>query len=120
MQNQEIGPQRRKMVGDFLELREDQHTGSVCVVHIPTGVEIRRWTVVTGMEEAIWELMTDCCTHAEKLTAVNWHTDDIDFLFPSQNFVTRYLDPVGLEDKTVEEVSAELMEKVLKNDGKLG
>lgn len=102
-------------ISEFVDvsLIELKNTPCPCMVHLPTNKILKIWSVVEGMEEGFWEAAVGYAKKAVQLTMVNWPTDDLDFLFPCGSFIERYMDPVGSGEKTVDEVSAELMAKIM-------
>jgi len=112
----ELGPQRIQAIGEFVEIRENQETHAACMYHKPTNTLLKRYSAVAGLEEGAWAAMVSYAEKAVKLQAVDWETDDIDFLFPSNNFTERFLDSVGFGEKSIEEVSSALMEKMMRRE----
>ena len=108
------GPKRLEPVDEFLELNQDLITGNVSLVHKSTQTSLKTWAAVVGLEEGAWIAMEAYAERVKGFQAVNWSADERDFLFPCENFVSRYLDPVGMGEKTMAEASAHLMEKIMR------
>lgn len=86
------------------------------MVHVPTGTVLKLWSAVEGLEMGAWYALMDYAERAVEIKAVNWETDDVDFLFPCQNFIERFLDPVGFNHITAEDATAQIMEKMMRED----
>ncbi len=109
------GPARIQNINKYVDIREDPISKNALMVHIPTDIIIKKYAAVVGLEEGAWTAMVEYAERAIELNAVDWSTDDSDFLFPAGgDFVSKYLDPVGFGEKTAEDVSAELMEKIMR------
>jgi len=108
------GPMRVQKITKQVEIREELETRNAIMVHLPTNFIIKKYAAVVGLEEGAWDSMVEYAERAVTLNAVDWETDDLDFLFPAGgDFVSKYLDPVGFGDKKADEVSAEIMEKMM-------
>ena len=103
-------------INEYVEVRmmELKSTKVPSMIHKPTGTIIKTWAMIEGLEQGAWWSMVDYAELAVQLEAVRWHSDDVDFLFPCDNFIERYLDPVGTGMQTVEEVSAKVMERIIR------
>lgn len=114
-----IGPQRMQAITDTVVIQEDPKSGAAVMVQVPAKMVIKRWAAVVGMENAAWECMVDYAKRAVEFNGVDWDTDDPDLVYPmGGDFATKYLDPVGYGEKTSEEASAELMEKLMRRFNK--
>lgn len=105
-------------ITEFISVQMIDHNLTPCpaMVHIPTHTPLKIWAAVEGLEEGAWYAMVGYAERAVQLDCVHWETKDRDFLFPCTNFVDRYMDPVGSGEKSVETVSAELMEKIMREN----
>ena len=111
-------PERRKRITDTVEIREHPETKTAMMYHLPTDVVLKKWAAVVGLEEGAWSAVCEYAERVVEMQAIDWDTDDADFLFPVNNFEKRYMDPVGFGEKTAEDVSAEIMEKLMRRFNK--
>ena len=109
---------KEQKITEFISVQMITHNRTPCpaMVHIPTQIPLKIWAAVEGLEEGAWWAMVGYAERAVQLDCVHWETKDSDFLFPCANFVDRYMDFVGTGEKTIEEVSAELMIKVMREN----
>ncbi len=107
--------QERK-INKYVSVRliEDKFDTFVAMIHVPTEKVMREWAAIVGMEEGAFGAGVRYAKLVYQMKGIHWATDDFDFLYPCENFVNKYMDLVGFGKKSPEEVSALLMEKIMR------
>lgn len=103
-------------VNKYLEIIGEEGTGNATMIHSPTKTVMRQFACVVGLEEGAWWAMEEYANLVKGIDLINWETDDRDFLYPCANFVIRFMDPVGFGSMSVEEASAKLMERTMREN----
>lgn len=107
---------QEEKINQYVSVRliEEKFDTFVAMVHVPTEKIMREWAAVVGLEEGAFGAGIRYAERAVEVKGVHWATDDFDFLYPCENFVNKYMDLVGFGEKTSVEVSALLMEKIMR------
>lgn len=112
------GPDYEEVVHGYFKVTQNLETGTGYLYHIPSGTLMKRWVDPFNSPLAFDNLKE----YADNVSKMNLDWEDPDFknLLPFENFESEYLDPVGFGHETPENVTAKVMERLMKYQNQLG